>query len=126
MKSDDDTGGSVGEREVPFQKEWADMVRRARVAKRWSQAELAGKANCQQALISYIEQYTVKSSTFVRAIADALEIPMPRAYFDDELEERWVNAGRVLRRINEAGFRGLLHGAEVMIAGAKTDEPEEH
>lgn len=126
MNRDDDIpGDSADERELPFQKEWADMVRRARAEKRWSQAELARRVGVEQAMISYIENYTVKSSKAVRRLVEQLDIPMPRQYFDDDLEERWVETGRVLRRINEAGFMGLLHGAEMMIANAKTS-PDEH
>lgn len=128
MSRDDDAPSDSpdGEREIQFQKEWADMVRRARAGKRWSQAELANRIGAEQALVSYIERYEVKSSRFVRRIAEELEIPLPRQYFDDELEARWVETGRVLRRINEAGFLGLLHGAEMMIANAKGSEPDEH
>lgn len=113
--------------EIYFQPEWGEMVRRARATKKWSQQQLADLLGVEQATVSHIENYKTKSSKLVRRITELLGIPMPEQYFSDELEKRWVESGRVLRHINESGFRGLLHGAEMMIANTKDpDEPDEH
>ncbi len=110
--------------EIPFPPEWGSLVRRARMARKLSQADLAELVDVDQPMISYIENGQVLSSKAVIPLVHALNIPPPRQYFEDELEERWVESGRVLRRRNEAGFRGLLAAAEQMIASA--DDVKEH
>lgn len=109
--------------ELPFEPEWGQSVRRARVAAKLNQADLARIINVNQAMVSYIENGEVSTSKAVLPIVRALGVPMPRQYFTDEEERRWAEAGRVLRRVNEAGFRGLLAAAEQMIAASA---PKEH
>lgn len=109
--------------EIYFSKEWGNLVRRARNDRGLSQGELGDLIGVEQAMISYIETGKVNSSKAVVPLCEVLNIPRPKQYFDDELEERWVEVGRVLRRVNEAGLRGLLAAAEAMIVNA---EPHDH
>lgn len=111
------------EPDLPINKEWGSLVRRARNDAGMTQAQLALRIGVEQGLISYIENGQVGSSRAVMPLVRELQIPPPKQYFADEEEERWVNAGRVLRRINEPAFRGLLTAAEQMIANS---EPKEH
>lgn len=114
---------NVDQPEISFTKEWGSLVRRARADAGLTQGELADRVGVEQAMISYIERGEVLSSKAVMPIVQELKIPPPRQYFEDELEERWVETGRVLRRVNEAGFRGLLAAAEQMILNSG---PKEH
>lgn len=109
--------------ELAFEPEWGSLVRRARMDRGMTQTELARKVGLEQAQISNIENGKVGSSKAVVPLVQLLHIPYPRQYFEDELDQRWVVAGRVLRRVNEAGLRGLLAAAEAMIANS---EPPEH
>lgn len=109
--------------EIPFTPEWGSLVRRSRKTAGLSQTELAERAHITQPMVSYIESGASGSSKAVMPIVEALGCPMPDQYFSDELEQRWVESGRVLRRVNESGFRGLLAAAEQMIANA---DPQEH
>lgn len=109
--------------EIPFTKEWGSLVRRARGDAGLSQGALAERAGISQPMVSYIESGSSGASKAVVPIVKVLGIPFPKQYFEDELEERWVELGRVLRRVNEAGFLGLLAAAEQMIA---KNEPSEH
>jgi transcriptional regulator with XRE-family HTH domain len=111
------------EPEISFTKDWGGLVKRARLEAKLKQHELADEIGVQQAMISYIENGEISSSKAVMPLVRRLEIPPPKQYFADEEEERWVEAGRVLRRVNEAGFRGLLVAAEQMIANS---EPKQH
>lgn len=111
------------EPEVAFTPEWGSLVRRARVAAGLKQGELADMIGASQPQITQVENATIGASRVVMPIVRALKIPPPSQYFEDELDQRWVESGRVLRRTNEAGFRGLLAAAEQMIAGS---EPKEH
>lgn len=109
--------------EIPFTAEWGRMVRNARKQKGMSQEQLAKDARVKQSLISQIEKHIVKSSRAVVPISRVLGIPLPLPRAGDELEERWVNAGRALRWSNESGFKGLLAAAESLISKKK---PSEH
>ncbi len=113
----------ASEPELSFTKEWGALVRRARVDAHMTQRDVADKIGVEQGMISYIENGEVESSRAVMPLVRLLDIPPPKQYFADEEEERWVEVGRVLRRVNEAGFRGLLAAAELMIAGS---EPKQH
>ena len=78
---------------------------------------------CEQATISFIERHEIESTKAVVPLCAILEIPPPSQFVGDEMDKRWLDAGRVLRRVNEAGFRGLLTAAEQMIVGSA---PSEH
>jgi transcriptional regulator with XRE-family HTH domain len=108
---------------IPNPEEWGALVRRARGDCKLTQTQLADEIGVAQAMIVYLEQGKLGSSKAVMPIVRRLGVPPPKQYFSDAEEERWVEAGRVLRRINEPAFRGLLAAAEQMIAAA---EPQEH
>ena len=107
--------------EISFTKEWGTLVRRARVGLKMTQEELGKKVDESQAIISYIESGKIGSSKAVVPLVEFLGIPPPRHFAGDELDERWLDAGRILRRVNENGFLGLLAAAEQMIAGSDPD-----
>lgn len=111
------------EPEVAFTREWGALVRRARADAGLSQRDLAIEIGASQPQIAQVETFSISSSKLVMPLVRFLKVPPPSQYFEDELDQRWVESGRVLRRTNEAGFRGLLAAAEQMIAGA---EPKEH
>jgi len=107
--------------ELDFTPEWGSLVRRARSDKGWSQADLAREIGCEQPLISYIESGKLGSSKAVVPIADKLGIPVPRQFVGDDLDERWADAGRILRRMSLVTFRALLNAAEQAIADSQPD-----
>src|SRR5690348_3175135 len=98
--------------ELRFDPDWGSLVRRKRIDLGMSQQDLANAIGCDQPLISFIERGTIGSSRAVIPISDTLDIPVPSQFVGDELDRRWVEAGRVLRRLNEPGFQGLLLAAE--------------
>lgn len=103
--------------ELPFEKEWGQLVRRARVDQGFTQLDLAGKIGCEQAMISNIENWVVKSSRAVTPIVAVLNIPGPAQYFTDDLDRRWLEAGRLLRSSSEQTHAALLEAAESMVRG---------
>jgi len=108
--------------ELPFEKEWGQLVRRARVDQKLTQLELAGKVGCEQAMISNIENWAVHSSRAVTPIVAVLNIPGPAQYFTDDLDRRWLEVGRLLRGMNTQTHAALLEAAEAMVRGkAKPD-----
>lgn len=107
---------------IPDPKEWGALVRRARTDRKLTQAQLADAIGVEQAMISYLETGQLGSSKAVMPLVRTLGVPPPKQYFADEDEQRWVDAGRVLRRVNDAAFRGLLVAAEQMIANSEQKE----
>lgn len=103
--------------ELPFDKDWSDLVRATRKAKGWSQDELAERADCTQAMISNIENYTTQQSHNVVPIARVLGIPLPRAYSEDDKEMQWRVLGEDLRRDDPDAFANLLQLAESIVRG---------
>jgi len=110
--------------ELPFTKEWGSLVRRSRADLGMSQQDLADAIGSDQPTISYIERGEIDSSRAVRPLVDFLKIPPPKVFMGDDLDERWVEVGRVLRRVDEKHFRLLLNIAEQAVAEA--GEPDPH
>lgn len=110
--------------ELPFTKEWGSLVRRTRSDLGLSQQDLADAIGSDQPTISYIERGEIDSSKAVRPLVEFLKIPPPKVFMGDDLDERWNEVGRVLRRVDERHFRLLLNIAEQAVAEA--GEPEPH
>lgn len=107
--------------EISFTADWGSLVRRKRVEMKLSQDELSDRVGCEQALLSMIENGRVLSSKAVVPLVRELDIPPPRQFLGDELDERWHDAGRVLRRVNLSVFKALLTSAEQAIAESEPD-----
>lgn len=103
--------------EMPFDKDWADLVRSTRKSKGWSQDDLATRAGCTQAMISMIEGFTSQQSRAVVPIARALGIALPRAYSEDDRALQWRVVGDEIRREDPDAFTHLLLLAESIARG---------
>lgn len=110
--------------ELPFDKDWGGTVKQARLDLELSQQELADAIGSDQPTISYIERGLLESSRAVRPLVEFLKIAPPKVFMGDDLDERWNEAGRILRRVDERHFRLLLNIAEQAVAEA--GEPEPH
>ncbi len=94
--------------------DWRSLMARARKTHGLTQAELASKVGTSQNMISNIENGGVKSSQFVLPIADALHIPPPTWYENDD-DRAWAETGRVLRARDMELFRRALSMVEGFI-----------
>ena len=114
----------TAEGEIALPPEWCAAVRTARKAAGLSQAQLGVKVGLSQAMISQIENGVAGSSAKVLAIARALDISPPD-FMRDDLERRWLDAGRVLRARDPESFALQLEYVEKLIAKFARN-PEEH
>jgi transcriptional regulator with XRE-family HTH domain len=97
-------------------------MKRARVAAGLTQETLAKKIHCTQPMIAGIERGSIRSSTLILAICDTLSIPPPHVLVGDELDERWIEVGRLLRAKMPALFDGQLAGIESMVEALKKNQ----
>lgn len=109
--------------ELPTTELWRGVMKRARKAADLSQEVLARRIGCTQPMIAGIERGTVKSSTLILPICDILNIPPPHVLVADEIDERWIELGRLLRAKMPALFDGQLAGIESMLKTLEKDEP---
>lgn len=117
---------AVTQHEVPTSPYWRGVMRRVRKALKVSQDELAELVGCEQPTISGLETGRITGSRYVEAICRALDIPKPYILIEDEWDERWVDAGRVLRARNKDVFRNYLRIFEIEAGAApNTDNREE-
>jgi len=115
---------AVADYEVVVTPYWAGVMQRARKARKMTQAQLADAVGTVQPNISDIEKMNVAASQFVPAICMALEIPMPTILVADEYDQRWVEAGRVLRA---RSLRRFLHYLAIFEEEAElTEGTEDH
>lgn len=100
-------------------------MRRARIAQGLTQDQLGGRVGLSQTMISDIETGEVGSSSAVMAISKTLRIPPPWLAVEDEVDERWLDVGRVLRRHRPRAFEKwlqLLMEEVEHILGADSDD----
>lgn len=100
--------------ELPFDKDWSDLVRVTRKSKGISQDDLAAQADTTHATISFIESYEVQQSRAVVPIARALGIELPRGFAEDDKEMLWRVLGGDLRREDPGAFDNALRLVEAM------------
>lgn len=96
----------VADYDVPVSDYWVELMRKSRKLLGVTQAQLADVVGCAQPVISDLEKNKIGGSRFVPAICEALQIPLPIIMVIDEYDQRWVEAGRVLR---ERSLKRFLH-----------------
>lgn len=118
-KSRNDSAGASGPQsaaegapEIATNEHWRSLMRRARQDAGLTQAELATKVGVSQNVISQIEGGQQSSSSAVMSICKALRIPPPVALFRDELDQRWYEAGRLIRSRDPKFFAAQLEAME--------------
>lgn len=109
--------------ELPTTEIWRGVMKRARKAAEFSQESLARRIGCTQPMIAGIERGTVRSSALILPICDVLNIPPPHVLVEDEVDERWIELGRLLRAKMPALFDGQLAGIESMLKTLDKDDP---
>ena len=100
---------------IPTNEQWRGLMERARKEKGLTQGQLAGKVGCSQPNVSDIENGKVKQSTDVPAICGVLSIPLPFIFVGDEIDSRWVDAGRILRHHNPSLFERQVENIEAIV-----------
>ena len=105
---------------IPTSEVWRELMKRVRNERGLTQGALAVKAKTTQANISQIENGVIQQSTDVAAICGVLSIPLPFFFVSDEVDARWIDAGRVLRRRDPDTFEKYLDLVEAM-AGDSDD-----
>lgn len=100
-------------------------MERSRRAAKLTQRQLADKVRVSQNVISMIESGKVRQSKFILPICDVLKIPPPQVLFEDQVEQRWVEAGRRLRRLDPRVFEAQLEAVE-RLASSLGRSPVEH
>lgn len=104
------------EPEIPVNNWWRRKMRAARLEKGWSQSELGAKVGGSQNMISLLEKPGGQgSSSKVLTICRALSIPPPFAMIEDDLEKRWIDAGKSLLKAEPNAFGALLMSAEGLL-----------
>jgi transcriptional regulator with XRE-family HTH domain len=111
--------------ELSTTEHWRDLMERSRRAAKLTQRQLADKVHVSQNVISMIESGRIKQSKYILPICDELKIPPPHVLFEDEVEQRWVEAGRRLRKQDPRVFQAQLEAMERMVA-ALGRSPTEH
>lgn len=116
---------AVAASDVPTTETWRGIMARARAARGLTQEHLAKAVGTSQPNISDIESGKTGASKFVPAISLALGIPNPAILVKDEFDERWIEAGRVLRARSMSRFRHYLaiFEEEAGITPALDDQP---
>lgn len=104
---------------------WRGVMQRARKAHGLTQAQLGARVGVSQNVISGLEDGRVSSSKAVLPICSELDIPPPYALITDYQDQRWVDAGRVLRSRAPQVFDTLLETAE-KLAQQYSTTPDEH
>lgn len=112
MPLKDTAADLVGQPELPTNAHWRSLMRRARADQGIGQLELGRKVGVSQNVISKIETGEQEASSAVVPISRALGIPLPFAMFADELDQRWYEAGRLVRARNERMFRAQVEAME--------------
>ena len=107
--------------ELAFDEEWRGIMVRARKEHGLSQDGLAKLVGSSQPLISKIESGLVGSSELVRPICDALSIPEPNNFANED-DRAWVQLGRLLRARNPEQYRRATSLVESMVDSEKATE----
>jgi transcriptional regulator with XRE-family HTH domain len=94
--------------DMPTSPYWRGVMKTARKALRLTQGDLGELVGTSQPTISDIELGHIGGSGFVPAICMALQIPLPVIFVEDDFDQRWVEAGRVLRERSMTRFRNYL------------------
>ena len=108
------------EPEIPFDKDWAERMRTQRKRLKVSQEDLARAVDVSQTQISDIENYKTKSSSAVLAICRELKMDPP-VVTENDLQRRWVEAGRVLAARAPTAFRRQIEYIEGLVSDLAVD-----
>lgn len=111
--------------ELATNEHWRGVMKRARQARQLSQEQLAAKVGYSQNVISGLETGSVGSSKAIFPICQELKIPLPFAMIVDDMDQRWLESGRVLRARAPQTFETLLSTAEQFVRQL-AGNPEEH
>lgn len=110
--------------EIATTQQWRDRVREARLRQGMTQPQLAARLGTTQPTISDIETGKIAASKLVTPISEVLKIATPYAAVEDDLERRWIEAGRLLRARNRAVFNAQLLFIEQLLAGIDAADAE--
>lgn len=116
----------VEEPELAITEYWRGVMERARKAHNLTQRDLADKVGVSQNIISQIETGKLGSSTAVMPICVVLRIPPPHLLLEDETDQRWLEAGRVLRSRDRRLFEQQLAMVEAYAAAVTPEDDERH
>ncbi len=111
--------------EIPTTDAWRKTMVAARKAAGHTQKTLGAALGTSQATISDIESGEQGGSSYVLAICRILNIPPP-VVTGDELERRWIEAGRALRARRAQLFERQLLFVEEMVALDAPSTPDAH
>jgi putative transcriptional regulator len=109
------------EPEIPTNAEWRALMRAARKRKKLSQGALGRLVGVSQAQISDIETGQSLASSVILAICRELDIDPP-VVTENQLQRRWIEAGRVLAVRSPTAFRRQLEFVEGLVADLAADE----
>jgi transcriptional regulator with XRE-family HTH domain len=101
---------------------WRGIMRRARADHGLTQKQLGDKVGLSQNVISGIESGVIGSSKGVTAICEVLGIPSPQVLIQDEIDQRWIEAGRALRSKMPNAHDALLVSTELMTKKSEGDK----
>lgn len=115
---------SEGYPELATNAHWRGVMQRARKERGLKQEDLGLRVGVSQNVISRIESGIQAASSAVIPICNFLKIPPPIAMFDDELDQRWHEAGRRMRARNPEMFAAQVAAMEAF--AASLSGPREH
>jgi transcriptional regulator with XRE-family HTH domain len=90
---------------TPF---WRQLMAQRMEELQYSQTSLARRIGAQQSAISLILSGSTTQSRLVMPICNVLKIAPPHILVRDEIEQRWIEAGRRLREVAESIFMRQL------------------
>ena len=95
--------------------QWRAQVKEARRRQGLNQGQIAARLGTTQPTISDIETGAIAQSKLVTPISDLLGVSIPYASVEDDLERRWIDAGRLLRARHRGVFSQQLASLESLI-----------
>lgn len=101
---------------IPTTPEWRQRMRDRRIAEGLTQGQLGIAVGLTQKAISEIENGEVQSSDRIAAIAKKLHIPPPFVPIGEDVELRWLEAGRSLMSADPGVFRNQLQMVEQIVS----------
>jgi transcriptional regulator with XRE-family HTH domain len=117
--------GAPSDPEIATNTHWRSLMRRARDTNGYSQAALARRIGLSQNVVSQIESGEQEASSYILRICRVLKIPPPVAMFADEQDQRWYEAGQLMRRRNPRMFRSQLAAMEAFAADMAAADDEQ-
>lgn len=108
--------GPVRYPEVATSPHWIGLMIAARKAAKLTQKQLAKKIHTSQTTVTNLERGVARTSRHVHPICEVLRIPLPYVLIADDLERRWIEAGRAIRTADDGLYRVEVISAEATAA----------